>query len=98
MSRRPATITQADVAPMLLLSRAKLARALDVSESTVDELVRRGVMPRPIKLGGCVRWSLSMVEEAIASLSGTSDNTAADPYMAGVNDAAKAIEGRRGAS
>ncbi len=51
------------------LSRSSLAEALDVSESTVTELVRRGVLPKPIPLSsGCVRWRWETVDNALASL------------------------------
>jgi predicted DNA-binding transcriptional regulator AlpA len=91
MSRTPADIQR------LTASKATLATALDVSESTVEELVRRGVLPKPLKLTpGCVRWSWAAVERALASLAGTSDD-AADPFMTGARNAAKtSSEGRRG--
>jgi predicted DNA-binding transcriptional regulator AlpA len=84
--------------PTAYLSRASLAHELDISESTVDEMVRRGVLPRPIKLSaGCVRWSWAAVEQALASLVGVSNDTAADPFMQGarnVTTQAKAAGGR----
>lgn len=83
----------------ILLSKSSLAKALDMAESTVDEMVRRGVLPKPLKLSsGCVRWSLSAVEQALASLAGTTDDNG-DPFMVGARNAAKtASEGRRGAT
>ena len=83
----------------LTVSKATLAAALDVSESTVDVLVRRGVLPKPLKLTpGCVRWSWTAVEQALASLAGTADDSS-DPFMTGARNAAKtASEGRRGIS
>ena len=36
--------------PPAFLSRATLAAELDVSVSTVDEMVRRGVLPVPLHL------------------------------------------------
>lgn len=84
--------------PPSFLSRASLAVELDISESTVDEMVRRGVLPKPVKLSsGCVRWSWIAVESALASLSGTSDD-GGDPFMAGAKNATKATEARRGTS
>lgn len=85
--------------PPSFLSRATLAVELDISESTVDEMVRRGVLPKPVKLSnGCVRWSWMAVESALASLAGTSDD-GGDPFMAGAKHAAKATtEARRGTS
>jgi predicted DNA-binding transcriptional regulator AlpA len=82
--------------PSAYLSRASLAHELDMAESTVDEMVRRGVLPKPVKLSsGCVRWSWTAVEQALASLSGAGDD-GGDPYMKGAKNAAKdAPEGRR---
>ena len=93
MSRTPADIQR------LAVSKATLAAALDVCESTVDELVRRGVLPKPLKLTpGCVRWLWPGVQQALASLTGTSDD-ASDPFMTGAKNVAKtASEGRRGSA
>lgn len=84
--------------PVMLVSRTSLARAMDVSESTVDELVRRGVIPPAMHLTpGCVRWSWTAVETALASLAGTTDD--GDPFLTGARNAIKAAsEGRRGSS
>lgn len=83
------------------LSRASLASELDMSESTVDEMVRRGVLPRPIKLSnGCVRWCWASVQMSLASLAPQGNDAApVDAYTQGARDAAKfAQERRRGAS
>jgi predicted DNA-binding transcriptional regulator AlpA len=84
--------------PPAFLSKASLAHELDMAESTVDEMVRRGVLPKPVKLSaGCVRWSWTAVEYALASLGGEIQDT--DPFMAGAKHATKtAAEGSRGAS
>ena len=51
--------------PAPYLSRASLAEALDMAESTVDEMVKRGILPAPIKLStGCVRYCWAEVETA----------------------------------
>lgn len=82
--------------PPSYLSRASLARELDVSESTVDELVRRGVLPKPIRLSnGCVRWSWGAVTASLASLDGAAE-TAADPYLAGAANVSEAPARRHG--
>ena len=49
------------------ISRAELAGRLSISENSVDEMVRRGVLPGPIKqsLRG-PRWSWSAVETTLA--------------------------------
>lgn len=84
--------------PPSFMSRKELAWELSVSESTVDELVRRGVIPSATKLTpGCVRWSWTAVETALASLAGTTDD--GDPFLAGARNAIKAAsEGRRGSA
>lgn len=86
MSQRPA-----------YLSKASLAVALDIAESTVDDFVQRGILPAPVKLStGCVRWSWQEVETAIASRKVGDAPT--DPYMAGATNVAKIKEDRRRAS
>jgi predicted DNA-binding transcriptional regulator AlpA len=82
-------------------SRKSLAEALDMAESTVDEMVKRGILPPPIKLStGCVRWRWADIETALASLKDGAkavgrDTPSADPYIRGVYNVSK---GRRGAS
>jgi predicted DNA-binding transcriptional regulator AlpA len=68
------------------MSRKELAWELSVSESTIDDFVRRGVIPAPIRLtDGCVRWWWSAVESALASVGETGN---IDPYMMGAANAA----------
>ncbi len=71
--------------PPAYVSCASLARELDVSETTVHEMVRRGVLPQPIKLSpGCVRWCWADVEMALGSLSGSEAPGANDdPFLTG---------------
>jgi predicted DNA-binding transcriptional regulator AlpA len=72
-----------DNRPPAYPSKASLARELDCAESTVDELVRKGVLPPPVRLSvGCVRWSWEEVVTAIHSLRGATGR--GDPYMAGI--------------
>jgi len=69
------------------VSRRSLATLLDCSESTVDELTRRGVIPRPLRLtGGVVRWHWHNVVLALESLRGASNNDREDPAMVGVRN------------
>jgi predicted DNA-binding transcriptional regulator AlpA len=64
--------------PHAYLSRASLAHELEIGESTIDDLVRRGVLPKPIRLSsGCVRWRWQTVDEALMALSGA-DGPASD--------------------
>lgn len=67
-SRRPA-----------YLSKSGLAFELSISETTVDEMVRRGVIPRPIRLSsGCIRWRWETVDVALTSMGDATDHAASD--------------------
>lgn len=66
--------------PPSYVSKATLAAELDVSETTVDSLVQRGVLPRPIRLHGNVRWCWAQVD---ASLVATAAQPEADPFLEG---------------
>jgi predicted DNA-binding transcriptional regulator AlpA len=85
-------------------SRRSLAEALDMAESTIDEMVKRGVLPPPIKLStGCVRWCWADIETALASLKDGAkvidgDAPSADPYIRGAHNVSKLSEGSRGVS
>jgi predicted DNA-binding transcriptional regulator AlpA len=79
-------------------SRATLAIELDCSESTIDDMVRRGVLPRPIRLStGCVRFCWADVEMALQSRKDGAAETAGESQT-GVRNAREAPEGRRHAS
>lgn len=75
--------------PPSYLSCASLARELDVSETTVHDMVRRGILPRPVKLSaGCVRWSWVDVERSLGALAGhASGGAPPDPFMEGARRA-----------
>ena len=84
-----------DDRPPAYPSKASLARELDCAESTIDELVRRGILPKPRRLtGGCVRWSWTEVELALNSLK----DGEGDPYLSGIaklgDEVGKKIKGR----
>ena len=79
-SRPPLTGTR----PPAFLSKASLAAELDISESTVDEWVRRGLLPRPIRLSGSVRWSWVHVCAALHP----EVEQEADPFMTGLGNVA----------
>lgn len=74
--------------PPSYVSCATLARELDVSESTVHEMVRRGVLPQAVKLSsGCVRWRWADVEMALCSMSANRVSDAAnDPFLEGLRN------------
>ena len=86
-----------DQRPPAYPSKSSLARELDCAESTIDELVRRGILPKPRRLtGGCVRWSWNEVELALGSLKETGEG---DPYLSGIaklgDEVGKKIKRRR---
>ena len=72
------------------MKRSTLAGYLDFAESTVDELVDCGVLPRPYRLkSSVVRWNRDECDAAIKSLRGNANPASAtDAYMAGVANVA----------
>jgi predicted DNA-binding transcriptional regulator AlpA len=54
--------------PSAFLSRAALAAELDIAESTIDEMMRRGTIPGPAKYEPGPLWSWADVEAALAKL------------------------------
>lgn len=77
------------------VTRASLAEALEIGESTVDEMVRRGVLPRPVRLSsGCVRWRWASVDQALASMEGRIESANTDDAQAGVQRAIQAAKER----
>jgi predicted DNA-binding transcriptional regulator AlpA len=69
------------------VSAETLAQLLDCSKTTVHGYVRRGILPRPIRIGELVRWRWVDVEKAIQSLEGGDDSHADhdDPYIEGID-------------
>lgn len=74
--------------PPSFVSKATLAAELDIGESTVDDLVKRGMLPRPIKIGGSVRWCWATVQQSLISMS--PGNEASDPFLKALSDEAAA--------
>lgn len=74
--------------PPSYMSCATLAMELDVSETQVRDLVKAGVLPRPILLSsGCVRYDWSMVQLALKSRPGSvSRAEALDPFISGADN------------
>ena len=78
-----------DDRPPAYVSRSTLAHELDCAESTVDELVKRGVLPKPLHLSnGCVRWCWEDVVLALASLKEVASVREIDPYLSGAKNVA----------
>jgi predicted DNA-binding transcriptional regulator AlpA len=68
--------------PPSFVSKATLAAELDMSESTVDSLVQRGLLPKPFKCGGSVRWRWADVSAKLS----TEMSGGEDQFMAGVEN------------
>lgn len=67
--------------PPAFPDKTALARELCMAESTVDDFVRRSILPPPIKLSsGCVRWDWEEVKVRIRARKGA---LGGDPYLAG---------------
>ena len=69
-----------------LCSAQTLAYRLDCSVSTVHVYVRRGLLPKPLKLGDLVRWRWADVERQIDDLATGRNSrvTGPDPYLVGI--------------
>lgn len=64
--------------PYRLIDRTQFAELLSIGTSTFDKLRATGVIgPRPVRLGGAVRWELREVEAYLAAR-----NPAGDLYDA----------------
>lgn len=51
---------------MKLIDRREVASRIGCSVSTIDRLVRTGVIPEPIKVAGMVRWPDEKIDQWIA--------------------------------
>lgn len=68
--------------PPSYVAKATLAAELDMSESTVENYVQRGLLPKPIKRGGSVRWCWAEVDAFLRQAAIGED----DPFMSGVEN------------
>jgi predicted DNA-binding transcriptional regulator AlpA len=72
--------------PPAYCSKATLAAELDLSESTIDEYVKRGILPKPIEVGSLVRWRWDVVDASLASLAPGQALGARDPFLMGLDN------------
>lgn len=49
----------------LTMTRAEIARDLQVTERTIDRLWRRGEFPKPYRVGSALRWHRAEVAAAL---------------------------------
>lgn len=70
--------------PGIAVSRGKAASLLDISPSTFDEWVRRGWMPRGVKIGALRRWDtgalLAYWRDLIESNRSDGDGNEGNPF------------------
>jgi predicted DNA-binding transcriptional regulator AlpA len=64
------TETAPNTPGIVLLDRETMMGKLSISDSTLRRRVDRGVLPKPIEVGGpyCLRWVEAEVDAAIAAL------------------------------
>jgi predicted DNA-binding transcriptional regulator AlpA len=67
-------------------SAETVAARLDCSKTTVHHYVRRGLLPRPIRIGDLVRWKWTDVADRIESFATGAESHAdhEDPYLQGL--------------
>lgn len=77
------------------LTKTALAAELMISESTVDEYVRRGLLPPPIRISpSCVRWRWATVDEILQSAEiprWSTDNASSEERAGQVIDASQRL-------
>lgn len=68
-----------------------VAQRLDCNASTVTDYANRGLLPRPRKIGGMVRWKWSEVEAVMDGIETEKDHDhmsssqSVDPILARIN-------------
>ena len=62
-----------------LLDLQSVAALLAVSPRHALNLVERGILPAPIKLGRCSRWRSSDIQSALAELEGSKAGSTGRP-------------------
>ena len=50
---------------MSFITPKELAQILKVHRSTLDDMVARGDLPQPLRLGGIIRWQREAIENAL---------------------------------
>lgn len=72
-------------------SKASLARELDISTSTVEVLVKRGILPPPVPLSnGLIRWDWAEVKQRLDARKPGGPGQDVDPYLTGAKNVAAA--------
>lgn len=79
MAKRTAVIGER---PPSYVSKDALAAELCVCETTIDAYVQRGLLPKPFKLGGSVRWCWADVTLSLKAQALRDD----DQFIAGIDN------------
>lgn len=66
--------------PPAFPSKEELAAELCFSKSSIDGYVQRGLLPKPRRIGGSVRWCWAEVEAYLSP-----DNAPTDPFREALN-------------
>lgn len=75
------------------MSRETLAKRLDLPVGAIDQYVKRGLLPRPIKVGDALRFAWRDVDSFLRN--GKTDGDSDDPYILGARRAAETAAARR---
>jgi predicted DNA-binding transcriptional regulator AlpA len=77
--------------PPAFVDKAELSRQTCRSETTIDDWVRRGILPQPIRPGGgAPLWRWADVDAALMKWAPGQES--GDPYSVGARNAAEAIK------
>jgi hypothetical protein len=70
------------------MKRETLAKRLNLAPGVIDQLVKRGLLPPPVRLGDAILWRWQTVDDFLMKrqVEGAEND---DPYMRGI-DAAEA--------
>lgn len=83
--------TQGMASPPAYVDKAELQRQICRSETTIDDWVRRGILPQPIRPGGgAPLWRWADVDAALRRWAAGQES--GDPYSVGARNAAQAIK------
>jgi len=69
------------------MDASTLARRLDVSPGYIEQLVRRGCIPPPVKVGDARRFRWSDVDKWLLGVQHEHDNTVSDEFSRRLSDA-----------
>lgn len=79
-------------------SKTTLAKRLDLAVGAIEQYVRRGLLPRPVRIGEAERWDWRVVDSMLQSRDSNAypmQNTGSeDPYLMGARRAHETASSR----